>query len=47
MTGAGTSMNVSAVRWGGSGNILVAWVLTIPMAAVLAGVFLHFLRPLF
>jgi len=45
--GVGASMNVSAVRWGVAGNILVAWILTIPMAAVLAAVFLHFLRPLF
>jgi len=45
--GVGASMNVSAVRWGVAGNILVAWILTIPMAAVLASVFLHFLRPLF
>jgi PiT family inorganic phosphate transporter len=31
--GAGASTRVSAVRWGVAGNILVAWVLTIPCAA--------------
>ena len=45
--GVGTSMNVSAVRWGVAGNIIVAWVLTIPMSALIAAGFLHFLRPLF
>jgi PiT family inorganic phosphate transporter len=27
---------LSAVRWGVAGNILTAWVLTIPMAAAVA-----------
>jgi inorganic phosphate transporter, PiT family len=31
--GAGASRRLSAVRWGVAGNILVAWVLTIPAAA--------------
>jgi PiT family inorganic phosphate transporter len=31
--GAGASSRLSAVRWGVAGNILVAWVLTIPCAA--------------
>src|SRR5919109_3048560 len=31
--GAGASTRLSAVRWGVAGNILVAWVLTIPCAA--------------
>jgi PiT family inorganic phosphate transporter len=34
--GVGSSKRVSAVRWGVAGNILVAWVLTIPMAAAFA-----------
>lgn len=34
--GVGASKRVSAVRWGVAGNILAAWVLTIPMAAVFA-----------
>ncbi len=32
--GAGAIKGFSAVRWGVAGNILVAWVLTIPMAAL-------------
>ena len=34
--GAGASKGKRAVRWGVAGNILVAWVLTIPMAALAA-----------
>ena len=32
--GAGATTRLSAVRWGVAGNILVAWVLTIPCAAL-------------
>ena len=32
--GAGATKRLSAVRWGVAGNIAVAWVLTIPMAAL-------------
>ncbi len=45
--GVGASMNVSAVRWGVAGNILVAWVLTIPICAFLAGGVLRYVMPLF
>ncbi len=31
--GAGAGKRVSAVRWGVAGNMLVAWLLTLPMAA--------------
>ena len=31
--GAGAGKRVSAVRWGVAGNMLVAWILTLPMAA--------------
>src|SRR5215204_135101 len=31
--GAGASRRLSAVRWGVAGNILIAWILTIPSAA--------------
>ncbi|HYH31216.1 MAG TPA: inorganic phosphate transporter [Pseudonocardia sp.] len=34
--GVGATKRLSAVRWGVAGNILVAWVLTIPMAALAA-----------
>jgi len=35
--GAGAVRGFSAVRWGVAGNILVAWVLTIPMAGLVGG----------
>jgi PiT family inorganic phosphate transporter len=34
--GVGSTRRLSAVRWGVAGNILVGWVLTIPMAAASA-----------
>ena len=34
--GVGATKRLSAVRWGVAGNIVVAWVLTIPMAALVA-----------
>ncbi|MEJ7705511.1 MAG: inorganic phosphate transporter [Geodermatophilaceae bacterium] len=35
--GVGATKRLSAVRWNVAGNILVAWVLTIPMAGLVAG----------
>ena len=35
--GAGATKRFSAVRWGVAGNIVLAWVLTIPAAALVAG----------
>jgi PiT family inorganic phosphate transporter len=35
--GAGAAKRVSAVRWGVAGNIMIAWVLTIPAAALVGG----------
>lgn len=46
--GAGASQSVSAVRWGVGFNIFLAWIITLPMAALFAGVIyflLHFIRP--
>ena len=34
--GVGASKRVSAVRWGVAKNMLVAWVLTIPISATVA-----------
>jgi inorganic phosphate transporter, PiT family len=34
--GAGATKRLSAVRWGVAGNIVVAWVLTIPAAALVS-----------
>jgi len=36
--GAGAAKRVSAVRWGVAGNIVIAWVLTIPAAAIIGGI---------
>ncbi|MCL2092304.1 MAG: inorganic phosphate transporter [Micrococcales bacterium] len=36
--GAGASKRLSAVRWGVAGNILLAWLLTIPAAAAVGAV---------
>ncbi|MGB7588945.1 MAG: inorganic phosphate transporter [Solirubrobacterales bacterium] len=35
--GAGAGKRVSAVRWGVAGNIIVAWLLTLPAAALIGG----------
>jgi PiT family inorganic phosphate transporter len=35
--GAGAAKRFSAVRWGVAGNIVVAWVLTLPAAAIVGG----------
>jgi len=45
--GVGATMNVSAVRWGVAGNILVAWVLTIPISALFAAGILKLIAPYF
>jgi PiT family inorganic phosphate transporter len=37
--GAGATKRFSAVRWGVAGNIVFAWVLTIPAAALVAAAF--------
>ena len=34
--GAGATKRLSAVRWGVAGNIVFAWILTIPAAALVA-----------
>jgi len=36
--GAGAAKRLSAVRWGLAGNIVLAWVLTLPCAAIIGGV---------
>ena len=36
--GAGAAKRISAVRWGVAGNIAVAWVLTLPAAAIVGAV---------
>ena len=39
--GSGATKRLSAVRWGVAGNIVFAWVLTIPAAAVMAAAFYY------
>jgi PiT family inorganic phosphate transporter len=39
IVGVGTARRVSAVRWNIAKNIVVAWVITMPMAAVVAAIF--------
>jgi inorganic phosphate transporter, PiT family len=43
--GVGATKRISAVRWGVAGNIVVAWVLTIPMAALAAAIAFWLLHP--
>jgi PiT family inorganic phosphate transporter len=38
IVGMGAAQNVSAVRWGVAGNIIWAWILTIPCSAFVAGI---------
>jgi PiT family inorganic phosphate transporter len=38
--GVGSSKRLSAVRWGVAGNIIWAWILTIPITGILsAGIY--------
>ena len=36
--GVGATKRLSAVRWGVTKSLLVAWLLTIPVSALLAGI---------
>jgi len=36
--GAASSRGLHAVRWGVAGNIVTAWIFTLPMAALVGGV---------
>ena len=45
--GAGTTRRASAVRWGLTGNIAVAWVITIPAAATVAALFYWLISGMF
>jgi PiT family inorganic phosphate transporter len=47
IVGVGSARRASAVRWGVAGNIVWAWVFTIPAAAFVAGVFYWFSLALF
>jgi PiT family inorganic phosphate transporter len=45
VTGVGATRRLSAVRWGIAGNIAIAWVLTIPAAALVSAVAYLVLHP--
>jgi PiT family inorganic phosphate transporter len=45
--GVGASKRLSAVRWGVAGNIVMAWILTIPLAAAFAFIAMLGLRVIF
>jgi len=42
--GAGAAKRVSAVRWGVAGNIVFAWILTLPASAAIGGLVYGFTR---
>jgi inorganic phosphate transporter, PiT family len=44
--GVGATKRLSAVRWGIVGNIVWAWVLTIPFTALLSGLLMTLCRTL-
>ena len=39
VVGAGTARRASAVRWGVAGNVVVAWIVTIPASALVGALF--------
>jgi PiT family inorganic phosphate transporter len=45
--GSGATKRLSAVRWGVAGNIVVAWVLTIPASAAVAALFWFPIKAIF
>jgi len=47
LMGVGATKRISAVRWGVAGNIVTAWVLTLPASAVVAMICYLLIRPLF
>ncbi len=45
--GVGATKRLSAVRWNVAGNIIIAWIITFPAAALIASVMYFLVRPLF
>jgi inorganic phosphate transporter, PiT family len=45
--GVGATKRLSAVRWGVAGNIIVAWILTLPASAAMAMLCYLIVRPIF
>ena len=46
ISGVGAAQRISSVRWGVAGRIVWAWILTIPLAAVIAALAYLVIRPL-
>jgi PiT family inorganic phosphate transporter len=44
--GAGATTRASAVRWGVAANIVIAWVLTLPAAALVAALIYEMIGPI-
>ena len=42
IVGVGAARRVSAVRWGIAGSIIIAWVVTLPAAALIGAIFYTF-----
>ena len=45
--GVGSTKRFSAVRWGVAGNIIAAWILTLPICGGLGYLFAWLLKPIF
>ena len=39
IVGVGAARRASAVRWGVAGNIVIAWIVTLPAAALIGALF--------
>jgi len=44
--GVGASKRLSAVRWGVAGNMVVAWIITIPASGLVAALVFYALQAL-
>ena len=44
IAGVGSIQRVRAVRWNVAQNIVIAWILTIPAAALVAGIAFYLIR---
>jgi len=47
IVGVGATKRLSSVRWGVAGNIIWAWILTIPIAAIISAITYYSLKHLF
>ena len=47
IVGVGATKRLSAVRWGVAGSIVWAWILTMPIAAIISAITYYSLKHLF